>query len=114
MNHKHTDNAHTDDVLKTFFQGQKQEVADNGFSQEVLQRLPLRQTYREWLVIPFAIAGGIISFLYAFYFGFFAEIAQVIQNNPEQFLFVLFVAPVVIIATLLIVDRQKTARFPFD
>lgn len=114
MDHKHTDNVHTDDTLKMFFQTHKQEVADNGFSQKVQQRLPHRQTYREWIVIPFAIMGGIISFLYAFYSGLFLEITQFIQNDPEQFMFVLFVAPVVIITTLLIVDRQKAMRFPFD
>ena len=45
-----------DKLLKDFFSGYKQEIADNGFTQRVMRRLP-EQTYRGWIVWIFAAIG---------------------------------------------------------
>ena len=49
-----------DQLLKNFFREHKQEIADNGFTQRVMRRLP-EQTYRGWIVWIFAAIGMAIT-----------------------------------------------------
>src|ERR1035437_9629355 len=50
----------TDNMLKTFFSENKQEIADNGFTQRLMQNLP-EQADRGWIVWVFAAIGMALS-----------------------------------------------------
>ena len=50
----------TDKLLKDFFSEHKQEIADNGFTQRVMRRLP-EHADRSWIVWIFAAIGMAIS-----------------------------------------------------
>ncbi|HEY5589975.1 MAG TPA: DUF5056 domain-containing protein [Paludibacter sp.] len=50
----------TDKMLKDFFSERKQEIADNGFTQRVIRKLP-EQTDRGWIVWIFTAIGMAIS-----------------------------------------------------
>lgn len=51
-----------DKILKTFFGDKKQEIADNGFSEKVMLRLPQRERKTGWIAPVFALIGFLITF----------------------------------------------------
>jgi hypothetical protein len=58
----------TDKMLKNFFNEQKQEIADNGFSQRVMRRLP-EPADRSWIMWIFTATGMAFSMYLGIRFG---------------------------------------------
>ena len=51
-----------DKILKTFFGTKKQEIADNGFSEKLMQRLPQKEAKTGWIAPFFSFIGLLITF----------------------------------------------------
>ncbi len=51
-----------DKILKTFFGTKKQEIADNGFSEKLMQRLPHKEAKTGWIAPVFSFIGLLITF----------------------------------------------------
>ncbi|MDD4969536.1 MAG: DUF5056 domain-containing protein [Paludibacter sp.] len=68
-----------DKLLKDFFSGHKQEIADNGFTQRVMRRLP-EQTDKGWIVWIFAAIGMAISIYLGITFGLVENILTLMKQ----------------------------------
>ena len=77
----------TDIMLKKFFSDQKKEIADNGFSSRVIQRLP-EQKDRSWIVWVFALVGMTISLLVGIRSGLFQNLMAYITHIPINYLII--------------------------
>jgi formate-dependent nitrite reductase membrane component NrfD len=75
----------TDNLLKGFFSEYKQEIADNGFTQRVMRRLP-EQTYRGWIVWIFAALGMTITIYLGITIGLVEQIASLLKHVPVYYL----------------------------
>ena len=108
------ENKNIDTELRSLFQNHKQVIENNDFSENVLRNLPHKQKFNEWIVIPFAITGGIVAFILAIHSGLLLKIAQAVQNDPEK---VIFTLPLMLLITALvfvILERKRSIQFPFD
>ena len=108
------ENKNIDTELKILFQNNKQIIEDNGFSEKVMHNLPQKQKNREWLVLPFAFTGGVVSFILSLHSGLLLRIAQSIYNEPEQFILTLLIVFLAAIAVFVFFERNRSLRFPFD
>ena len=75
----------TDNLLKGFFSDYKQEIADNGFTQRVMQKLP-EQTYRGWIVWIFAALGMAITIYLGITIGLIEQIVSLMKHVPVYYL----------------------------
>lgn len=75
----------TDNMLKQFFSEQKQEIADNGFSRRVMQKLP-EQRDRSWIVWVFAAIGMAISLYFGLNSGLLNEGIMLLTSIPVLYL----------------------------
>jgi len=69
----------TDKLLKDFFSEQKQEIADNGFSQRVNRRLP-EHIDHSWIVWIFAAIGMALSIYLGITTGLIEQIMLIIKQ----------------------------------
>ena len=60
--------TNNDKMLKDFFTNGKLEIADDGFTQRVMRKLP-EQTDRNWIVGAFACLGMTLAIILGFYTG---------------------------------------------
>ncbi|MDP4240501.1 MAG: DUF5056 domain-containing protein [Bacteroidota bacterium] len=74
-----------DKLLKDFFNGQKQEIADNGFTNRVMRQLP-EQTDRGWIVWIFAAIGMAISIYLGITFGLIEHIVLLLKQVPIYYI----------------------------
>ena len=74
-----------DKLLKDFFSSYKQEIADNGFTAHVMQRLP-EETYRGWIVWIFAAIGMAITFYIGFQFGLVDHLLVILKHVPVYYI----------------------------
>jgi hypothetical protein len=74
-----------DKLLKDFFSSYKQEIADNGFTARVMQRLP-EQTYRGWIVWIFAAIGMAITFYIGLQSGFVDQLLVLLKHVPVYYI----------------------------
>lgn len=85
----------TDKMLKDFFSERKQEIADNGFTQRVMRRLP-EQPDRSWIVWVFACIGMMLSLYLGFSSGAIQTLFIYLQKIPFYYLVgVVFCFPLV-------------------
>ena len=77
----------TDDLLKDLFSENKREIADNGFTQRVMQRLP-EQADRSWIVWIFAAIGMTITGYLGINLGLLQHIFQLLQHIPYYYLLI--------------------------
>ena len=85
----------TDKLLKGFFSEYKQEIADNGFTRRVMQRLP-EQTYRGWIVWIFAAVGMAITIYMGITIGLVEQIMILLKHVPfYYFIAAVFCFPLV-------------------
>jgi hypothetical protein len=77
----------TDNLLKDFFSEHKQEVADNGFTQRVMQHLP-EQADRSWIVWIFAAIGMAITIYLGINLGLLQRIFLLLQHIPYYYLLI--------------------------
>jgi fatty acid desaturase len=75
----------TDDMLKNFFSENKQEIADNGFTQRVMRHLP-EQADHSWIVWIFAAIGMAISIYLGINFGLIEHIMLLIKQIPIYYI----------------------------
>jgi len=75
----------TDKLLKGFFSEYKKEIADNGFTQRLMQRLP-EQTYRGWIVWIFAAMGMAITIYLGITIGLVEQIMMLFKHIPVYYL----------------------------
>lgn len=75
----------TDKMLKAFFKENKQEIANNGFSQLVIRKLP-EQADRSWIVWIFAAIGMAISLYLGLSSGLFQHVLISIEKIPVYYL----------------------------
>ena len=75
----------TDNLLKGFFGEYKQEIADNGFTQRVMQKLP-EQTYRGWIVWIFAALGMAITIYLGITIGLVDQVLLLLKHVPVYYL----------------------------
>ena len=95
-----------DNTLKDFFENQKIDIKDNGFSQKVLQKIP--QTHnRNWIVLIFAAMGALLSLWLGLQSGAIVALVHSISKIPFiYFLGTVFCFP--ILATPLLFFSKKT------
>ena len=74
-----------DKLLKDFFSSYKQEIADNGFTARVMQRLP-EETYRGWIVWIFAAIGMAITFYIGLQFGLVDQLLVLLKHVPVYYI----------------------------
>jgi hypothetical protein len=74
-----------DNMLKGFFGEQKQEIADNGFTKRVMQKLP-EQADRGWIVWVFAAIGMTISLFLGINSGLFQNTLMILTHIPVYYL----------------------------
>ena len=108
------ENKNIDTELKILFQNHKQDIENNGFSEKVMQNIPQKHRNKEWIVIPFAVAGGVVAFILASYSGLFERIMQAIQSDPISFIFALPFVLLAAIAVFILFERNRHLQFPFD
>lgn len=100
-----------DKMLKDFFCNGKQEIADNGFSQRVMQKLP-EQPNRDWIVWAFACVGILLTMVFGFYAGSIQLLLYYFQQIPFYYLLgVIFSFPLIGLLTLC--AMQKKDRWAF-
>jgi hypothetical protein len=58
-----TDKEMDDALIRAFMQENKKELPDVFFSRKVMQKLPPVRHNKEWIVIPFAALGSLLSLL---------------------------------------------------
>jgi hypothetical protein len=69
----------TDKMLKDFFCEHKQEIADNGFTNRVMRKLP-EKADRIWIVWVFACIGIMVTLLFGIYSGSIQNMAIYMQH----------------------------------
>jgi len=74
-----------DKLLKDFFSERKLEIADNGFTRRVMQRLP-EQADRSWIVWIFAAIGMAISIYLGITFGLIVHIISLLNQVPIYYI----------------------------
>ena len=74
-----------DKLLKDFFSSYKQEIADNGFTARVMQRLP-EETYRGWIVWIFAAIGMAITFYIGLQLGLVDQLLVLLKHVPVYYI----------------------------
>ncbi len=74
-----------DEMLKLYFNDKKQEIADNGFSKKVMQKLP-QKTDRSWIVLIFAATGMALSLFLGIKIGLFQNVLIFLEKVPFYYL----------------------------
>jgi len=74
-----------DKLLKDFFSGYKQEIADNGFTARVMQRLP-EETYRGWIIWIFAAIGMALTFYIGLQSGLVDQLLVFFNHVPVYYI----------------------------
>lgn len=99
--------------VTSFFKENKQDIQDNGFTKKVSLALPRQEPSKEWIVILFAIIGGIMTILLSWQNGVIYSFAKAIDQYAVYIVLSSFITPLVIALILLIIDKQKTSHYPF-
>lgn len=96
-------------MLKDFFGENKKEIADFGFSQRVMRKLPI-QTDRSWIIWLFAGIGIVLTLLLGLYTGLIQYTFLLIQIIPQLFILIGVVGFSVIGGTVVLLGQKKTYR----
>ena len=82
-----------DKLLKDFFSENKKEIADDGFSNRVIRKLPEAE-YRGWIVWVFAAIGLSLTMALGIYTGLFENLYKsILLTNIYYLLGAVFVFP---------------------
>jgi len=83
------------DIVSAFFAENKKEIADNGFSKRVINRLP-ETSDKQWIVLTMAALGTSLTLLLGFFYGLFAFICDFLQQvSPLVFIGAVALVPLV-------------------
>ena len=93
-----------DEMLKRFFSNNKTEIADNGFSKKVMQKIPYEQS-KEWIVWVFAMIGIALASYFAISTGLVNSLLMLFTGISVYYLLIaVFCFPLV---TFLVLFLQK-------
>lgn len=96
------------DLLKSFFDENRKEITDNGFSKRVLKQIP-ETPNRDWIVWLFAAIGISISMLFGYYSGLFSTIYSFVLHIPTYYFpIAVFCFPLVVLIALC---GQRSCKF---
>lgn len=88
------------ELISDFFAENKIEIADNGFSRKVINRLPETRD-RQWIVLIMAALGTSLTLFLGFYTGLFAFICDFMQHiSPFVLLGAVVVFPLVLLPVI--------------
>ncbi|MFT3752391.1 MAG: DUF5056 domain-containing protein [Paludibacter sp.] len=76
-----------DNMLKDFFSENKKEIADFGFTQRVMRKLP-EQRDRSWIMWLFAAIGIVLTLLLGLYTGLVQYLFLYLQIIPQIFILI--------------------------
>jgi fatty acid desaturase len=79
--------TNNDNMLKDFFSENKKEIADFGFSQRVMRKLP-EQRDRSWIMWLFAAVGIVLTLLLGLYTGVVQYLFLLVQVIPQIFILI--------------------------
>jgi len=97
--------TNNDKLLKDFFSENKKEIADFGFSQRVMRKLP-KQTDRSWIVWLFAGIGFAFALLLGLQTGLVQYTFRIIQIIPQIFI-IIGVGCFSVISCIIVLFQQK-------
>jgi O-antigen/teichoic acid export membrane protein len=96
-----------DQMLKDFFSENKKEIADFGFSQRVMRKLP-EQRDRSWIVWLFTSIGIALTLLVGMYSGIIPYLFRYVQIIPKEFILIgAFAFSLVSIVTVLFGQSRR-------
>lgn len=98
-----------DQILKDFFEINKKEIEDFGFSNRVMSRLPKKREKKTgWIVPVFSTIGLLISFLLVDFRALTLEILSIVSNTPiYYFTGGIMAFPIVFLIFYLIMDKKR-------
>ena len=97
----------TDKKIKNFFEEQKWIIADNGFSRQVIEKLPVRKKSHEWLVFVFALIGIIIVFLSSKKDNSIHHITDFISSHITEIMLLPLCIPFLILLFILKIEKSS-------
>lgn len=92
-----------DKNIQQFLEESKQELADNGFTESTINKLPERKKY-DWIIISFAFLGSLIAGITGHIYGVFKisyDISIFQGTNQWIFLGIIFLSPFVALIQVL-------------
>lgn len=96
-----------DKLLKEFFSSQKKDIADKGFTQSVMRKIP-KQDDKDWIVWSFACIGLFISIYMGINSGFIQSILVSIKSISMIYLLIgVFCFPLVSTIWLFVNNRNS-------
>lgn len=101
--------TNNDKMLKEFFGEQKKEIADFGFSQRVMRKLP-EQTDRSWIVGLFAGIGFALALFLGLQTGLIQYVFRLVQIIPQLFIFIGVLGFSVILGGAVILTQNRRYR----
>jgi predicted membrane-bound dolichyl-phosphate-mannose-protein mannosyltransferase len=96
-------------VLKDFFGENKKEIADFGFSQRVMRKLPA-QADRSWIMWLFAGIGMALTILLGLYTGLIQYVFLVVQIIPQLYILIGVLSFSVIGGTAVLLGQKRRFR----
>jgi uncharacterized membrane-anchored protein len=79
--------TNNDKMLKDFFSDNKKEIADFGFSQRVMRKLP-EQADRSWIMWLFAGIGIVLTLLLGLFTGLIQYVFLYLQIIPQLYILI--------------------------
>ena len=101
--------TNNDKMLKTFFAENKKEIADFGFSQRVMRKLP-EQTDRSWIVWIFTAIGIVLTLLLGFQTGVIPHTFRLLQIVPQGFILIGVLGFSIVAGIAVLVGQSKNYR----
>lgn len=74
-------------LTKRFFDSHKREIADNGFTQKVMNELPKRKRNTDWIIVFFTFLGMALSVIFIDVEETLLAFFQVMKNIPYYYYF---------------------------
>ncbi len=97
-----------DNTLKQFFQQNRPEIPDNGFSVRVMRRLPEKKNKTNWIVPVFALIGTFISLFLIDIREVVLRLFELVAGIPFIYLLTGFmVFPMVILVLYFFCERER-------
>jgi len=98
-----------DKLLKDFFGENKKEIADFGFSQRVMRKLP-ETTDHSWIVWIFGAIGMVLTFLAGLQIGVIQYLFRLFQIIPQIYIIVGVFGFSVVIGIAVLLNQNRNYR----
>jgi hypothetical protein len=101
--------TNSDNMLRDFFSENKKEIADFGFSQRVMRKLP-EQADRSWIMWLFAGIGIVLTLLLGLYTGLIQYAFLLVQIIPQLYILIGVISFSVVGGTVVLLGQKKSYR----